>query len=192
MRMRKAVLVWLLRCGVVVCVVAPAQAALVIDPALSALTPSAGAPQSLSGSLSVALGAEPPLASNTTLDVTGLTAVASGGLSIGLAPALEHPAAGVLSPSGAFLIPNLFLRLFDGVSALDLTVPNVLGRYGAFPGCLVSVCLETSFDVDTGGPLGVVSVAVFAAVPEPAPPALVALGLLVLAAARRGALRGTR
>jgi hypothetical protein len=187
MRMRKLVLVWLLACGAW-----PAHAALIIDPALSALTPTAGAPQSLSGVLAVELGAEPPLSSNTTFDLTALFASASGGLSIGLDPALANPGAGVLSPTGAFLIPNLFLRLVDGATIFDLTVPNVLGSYGAIPGCTMAPCLQTSFDIDTGGPSGVVHVQVFAAVPEPATAALVALGVAALAAARRGAERATR
>ena len=187
MRMRKLLLSWLVVCGV-----APAHAALLIDPALSTLTPTAGAPQSLSGVLSLELGAEPPLSSNTTFDLTGLAAVASGGLAIGLDPTLANPGAGVLSPSGTFLIPNLFLRLVDGASVFDLTVPNVLGSYGAIPGCSASACLQTGFDVDTGGSLGVVSVQVFAAVPEPATAALLVLGLGGLAAARRRAQRGTR
>jgi hypothetical protein len=188
MRMRKLIFVWLLVCGAV-----PAHATLlVIDPAQSALTPTAGAPQSLSGVSVLELGAEPPLSSNTTFDVTALSASASGGLSIGLQPSLANPGAGVLSPTGAFLIPNLFLRLVDGANLFDLTVPNVLGSYGAIPGCLAGTCLQTSFDVDTGGPLGVVNVHVFAAGPEPATAALVALGVIALAAARRGAQRGTR
>jgi hypothetical protein len=188
MRMRKLVLVCLLACGTV-----PVHAAtLVIDPALSALTPGAGAPQSLSGIVSIELGAEPPLSSNTTFDLTALAASASGGLAIALDPSLANPGAGVLSPTGSFLIPNLFLRLSDGSTVFDLTVPDVLGSYGALPGCLAAACLQTSFDVDTGGPQGIVSVQVFAAVPEPAPAALVALGLCALAAARRRAQRGTR
>src|SRR5215470_7232537 len=163
--------------------VAPARA-LTIDPTRSSLTPSAGAAQSLSGTVDVLLGTAPPLSSNTTFDVTSLDAHASGGLAIGLDPALAHPGAGVLSPSGSFLVPNLFLRLVDGSSIFDLTVPNVLGSYGAFAGCPADACLQTSFDVDTGGPAGVVHVEVYA-VPEPGTAALLALGMTVLSAARR-------
>jgi len=170
--------------------VAPARA-LTIDPTRSSLTPSAGAAQPLSGTVDVLLGASPPLSSNTTFDVTSLDAHASGGLAIGLDPALAHPGAGVLSPSGSFLVPNLFLRLVDGTSVFDLTVPDVLGSYGAFPGCPADVCLQTSFDVDTGGAAGVVHVELYA-VPEPAPAALLALGVAALATARRRATRGLR
>jgi hypothetical protein len=139
----------------------------------------------------VLLGASPPLSGNTTFDVTSLDAHASGGLAVGLDPALAHPGAGVLSPSGSFLVPSLFLRLVDGSTIFDLTVPNVLGSYGAFAGCPADVCLQTSFDVDTGGPSGVVHVEVYA-VPEPAPAALVALGMTALSAARRRATPGVR
>ena len=175
----------------VLCGVAPARAVLIIDPDQSSLTPTVGAPQSLSGSLSAQLGALPPLSSNTTFDLTGLDVLASGGLAIGLDPGLANPGAGVLAPSGNFLIPNLFLRLDDGVSVFDLTVPNVLGSFGALPGCPAEFCLTTAFDIDTGGALGVVSVELFAT-PEPAPLALVALGLVALAGARRSARRGVR
>jgi PEP-CTERM motif-containing protein len=170
--------------------VAPARA-LTIDPTRSSLTPSAGAAQPLSGSVGILLGASPPLSSNTTFDVTSLDAHASGGLAIGLDPALAHPGAGVLSPSGSFLVPNLFLRLVDGASTFDLTVPNVLGSYGAFAGCPADVCLQTSFDVDTGGPSGVVHVELYA-IPEPETAGLLALGLAALAAARRRTTRGSR
>ena len=180
-------LVYVLAAGSVALVagIAPARA-LTIDPTRSELTPSAGAPQPLSGTVDVLLGASPPLSANTTFDVTSLDAEASGGLAIGLDPMLAHPGAGVLSPSGSFLVPNLFLHLVDGSSIFDLTVPNVLGSYGAFAGCPADVCLETSFDVDTGGPSGVVHVELYA-VPEPGPAALLVPGLAALSIARRRA-----
>jgi hypothetical protein len=172
--------------GVLVGLAAPAGATtLVLDPVLSSLAPEAGPAQSLAGSLVILLGSEPPLTSNTTFELTGLALVAGGGALIGLDPALAHPGAGVLSPSGSFLIPNLFLRLVDGASVFDLTVPNVRGSYGALPGCPTAACLSTSFEIDTQGPAGVVAVQVFAALPEPATGGLLALGLAALAAARR-------
>lgn len=164
--------------------IAPARAAFTIDPALSTLAPGAGPVETLSGTLSLALGAQPPLVSNTTFDVTSLFATSSGGLSIMLDGTLSSPAAGVLSPSGSFLIPNLFLTLDDGTSAFQLTVPGVMGSFGALAGCPVATCLSTSFEIDTGGPAGVVAVSVFA-VPEPGSGALLALGCAALAARRR-------
>ena len=165
---------------------APAGATtLFLDPALSSLTPSVGPAQSLSGGIVILLGAEPPLSSNTTFELTGLGLVTSGGQLIGLDPALAHPGAGVLSPAGNFLIPNLFLRLVDGAVVVDLTVPDVTGSYGALPGCPAAPCLATSFAIDTQGPAGIVSVQVFAAVPEPASAGLLAAALAALAALRR-------
>lgn len=165
---------------------------LFLDPALSSLTPSVGPAQSLSGGIVILLGAEPPLASNTSFDVTGLGLVTSGGQLIGLDPSISNPGAGVLSPSGSFLIPNLFLRLVDGATVFDLTVPDVTGSYGALPGCPAAICLSTSFDIDTAGPAGIVSVEVFAAVPEPATAGLLAAALAALAALRRAGVRGVR
>jgi hypothetical protein len=173
---------------------APAARAVILDldPSRSSLTPAAAPAQSLSGAIAIVTGAEPPLTRNTTFDVTGLSAVTSGGAAIGLDPTIANPGAGVLSPSGAFLIPNLFLRLVDGSVVFDLTVPSVLGSYGALPGCPVATCLATAFSIDTGGPQGVVAVEVFAQVPEPAASALLAAGLVGLAAARRIRARAAR
>jgi hypothetical protein len=172
---------------------APAAAVtLGLDSSQSSIAPSVGPAQSLSGGIVILLGAEPPLVSNTTFDLTGLGVVSSGGVLIGLDPAVSNPGAGVLSPSGSFLIPNLFLRLVDGANIFDLTVPNVTGSYGALPGCTAAPCLSTSFAVDTGGPQGVVNVTVFAQIPEPSTFALLAGALISLAAARRAGARGAR
>ena len=80
--------------------------------------------------------------------------------------------------------------LVDGATVFDLTVPDVAGSYGALPGCPAAICLSTSFDIDTGGPAGIVSVEVFAAVPEPASAGLLAAALAALAALRRAGVRG--
>ena len=162
--------------------------ALTLDPARSTLTPTAGAVETLSGSLVATLGATPPLVANTSFDLASLAVTSSGGLSITLDPALANPAAGVLSPSGSFLIPNLFLELDDGLASVALTVPNVMGSYGALAGCPTAVCLEASFQVDTGGGSGIVSVDLFA-VPEPGTGTLLALGCGALALGRRRAAR---
>ena len=159
---------------------APAPAVvLTIDSSQSTITPTVGGVETLSGTIQVILGDPLPLAANTTFDVEDLSATSSGGLDITLDPSLSNPGAGVLNPSGVFLIPNLFLELDDGVTLFQLTVPNVLGNFGDFAGCPGSICLETTFDVDTGGPLGIVTVYLFA-IPEPHTALLVSLGLLVL------------
>jgi hypothetical protein len=183
MRRRVGACAWVL--GLVLAWAAPVRAALLIDPSLSSLTPAAGPAQPLSGALRVQLGALPPLASNTSFDVTGLAAQA-GSLEIGLDPALAFPGAGVLAPSGAFLVPTLFLRVVDGSASFDLAIPNVQGSFGALPGCPARNCLATAFDLDTGGAQGVVHVELYAT-PEPGTLALLALGLLALSGARRGA-----
>lgn len=159
---------------------APAGAALDIDPSLSTLVPTVGAIESLSGTLVALPGAPPPLAATTTFDVLALSAASSGGLDIRLDPSLSSPAAGVLNTAGGFLIPNLFLELDDGLVTFQLTVPNVTGSYGDFPGCPTALCLETTFAVDTAGPAGVVTVHLLA-IPEPGSAALVSLGLVALA-----------
>ena len=152
---------------------------LTIDPTQSTLTPAVGAVETLSGTIQVLLGDPLPIVSNTTFDVEDLNATSSGGLDITLDPSLSSPGAGVLNPSGGFLIPNLFLELDDGVTIFQLTVPNVFGSFGDFVGCPGDICLETTFAVDTGGPLGIVTVHLFA-IPEPHTALLVSLGLLAL------------
>ena len=159
----------------------PASAVLTIDPTASSLTPTAGSPESLSGTLKVVLGDPLPLASNTTFDLTQLSAQSSGGLDITLDSSLATPGAGVLNPSGGFLFPSLFLELDDGMGSAPLTVLNVTGSYGALPGCPTSLCLETTFQIDTGGPAGIVTVNLLA-IPEPGSAWLLAAGLVALRA----------
>ncbi len=152
-----------------------------IDPAQSSLTPQVGAPASLSGTLSLELGALPPLGANTTFDVVALAA-SGGGLSIGLDDDLASPGLGVLFTDGTFLIPSLHLE----VDGLDLTVTNVAGTFGPAAACGGALCLETGFDVDPGGPEGVITIEVVAAVPEPRMLAL--LGLASVPFLRRASL----
>jgi hypothetical protein len=140
---------------------------LFLDPAFSQLDPANGPPAPLSGTGQVDLGSLPPLGANTTFDLVAL-AVVGGGLSITLDPDLTTPGLGVLRPDGSFLIPNLFLRLDDGQMAFDQTIVDV---QGTFVPCGGAACLETSFQVDSLGPAGLIDVSVVAIgeVPEPSP-----------------------
>ncbi len=140
---------------------------LTLDPALSELDPADGSPAPLSGTLRVDLGSLPPLVGNTTFDLVDV-AVTGGGFSITLDPDLSAPGLGVLRPDGSFLIPNLFLRLDDGLMEFDQTLSDV---QGAFVPCGGVTCLETSFQVDSLGPAGLIDVRVVAIgeVPEPSP-----------------------
>jgi hypothetical protein len=69
---------------------APARAVgivtLPISPASSALVPETGAAQSLSGSITLRLGALPLGGADTSFDVIALAATASGGAAIGPGP----------------------------------------------------------------------------------------------------------
>jgi len=153
-----------------------------LDPSLSALVPQAGAPQSLSGSITLRVGALPLPGSNTPFDVIGLALTASGGATIGLDPAIASPGLGVLSPAGAFLVPTLFVRIDDG-TIQDLAVPDVTGNVTFGAGGASLTRLDATFAIETGGPAGLVTVTV-AAVPEPAAAALLALGLAALGTRR--------
>jgi hypothetical protein len=74
---------------------APARAVgivtLPISPASSALVPETGAAQSLSGSITLRLGALPLGGADTSFDVIALAATASGGAAIGLDPTVANP-----------------------------------------------------------------------------------------------------
>ena len=77
-----------------------------LDPSASSLTPAAGPAQSLSGTLTLSVGSLPTGGANTTFDVVGLAVSASGGASFALDPGVANPGLGVLSPAGAFLVPD--------------------------------------------------------------------------------------
>jgi hypothetical protein len=161
--------------------------ALSLDPGASSLAPAGGPPQSLSGTLTLAIGALPLGASNTTFDVVGLAISASGGAAFALDPGVANPGLGVLSPAGAFLVPTLSLRITDGTT-VDLPISDVAGTVVFGPGGASIERLTVGFDVATAG--GLVSVSLVA-VPEPASLALVALGIAALSA-RRAAGEGSR
>lgn len=151
-----------------------------ISPAASALVPEGGEAQALSGSITLRIDTLPLGGANTSFDVIGLSAIASGGASIGLDPNVASPGLGVLTPAGAFLIPTLFVRIVDG-GTQDLAIPDVTGGVVFGPGGATLLGLTTSFGIDAGPPAGIVTVNV-TAVPEPASLALLALGLAVLGA----------
>jgi hypothetical protein len=168
---------------------APAPAAraltivtLALDPGASAVTPDGGAPQSLSGTITLAIGTLPLGGSNTTFDVVDLAVVASGGAAFALDPSASGPGLGVLKPAGAFLVPTLFLRITDG-AAEDVAIPDVTGSVVFGPGAASIEALSVAFDLATAG--GLVHVGLLA-VPEPATIGLLAAGLAALAVRRAG------
>ncbi len=167
--------------------------ALTLDPAQSTLTPAVGSAESLSGTLTLAIGSL-PLTATTTLDLKSLsvTSSPSGGgpgaaTGIGLDPASANPGAGVVDVAGDFLIPTLFLQVSPAVgNPFALPVPNVGGTL-TFDSTGTRVeRLDVAFQVDSGTPSGLLSIRVVA-LPEPGP-ALLAL----LAAAALGATRPRR
>ena len=86
----------------------PAQAlsivTLALDPAQSALTPEVGGAQSLSGTITIEVGALPLGGANTTFDLVALSATASGGATITLDPSVANPGLGVLTPAGTYFV----------------------------------------------------------------------------------------
>jgi hypothetical protein len=155
------------------------------DPAQSTITPPGGSPSPLTGSMRVEIGELPPT-TTTTFDVTE-AAFASAGYTISLQP-IVSPGLGVLSPTGDFLIPTLFLSIDDGASVVDFALPNITGLLlGNGPGCLYEYCLESSFEIDTGG--GALIAVDLVAIPEPGTALLVGIGLGALALRGRRAVR---
>jgi len=105
----------LLAASLLLALAAPASAAtivsLALDPSQSSLTPQVGGAQSLSGTITLRLGALPLGGVDTAFDVIGLSAVASGGATITLDPDVANPGLGVLTPAGAFVVPILYVLL---------------------------------------------------------------------------------
>jgi hypothetical protein len=142
----------------------------------SAIVPQAGDPQPLVGSITIDVDGAP--LPTTLLRLTDVS-VTSGALSIALDPTLASPGLGVLRDDGSFLVPTLFLRIDDGVAPFDLAVPNVTGMLGE------AGVLESLFEIDSGGPAGILTVRVFAAVPEPGTLLLVGFGIAALLGGRQ-------
>lgn len=156
---------------------------LAVDSGQSFLTSAAGPIEALAGTITLEIGALPVGPGNTTLDVVGLDLVTTSGGTIVLDPGQPNPGLGVLAPSGAFLIPTLYLRLSDGVSSIDLALPDVSGSVAFGPGGASIAELSTAFSVLA--PDGLVDVTLVAFVPEPASALLAAFGLAALAAGAR-------
>ena len=154
------------------------------DPSQSSITPPGGAPEPMSGEVTVQVGAPAP-SGNSSFDVVGL-GLTTASYDVTLQP-IANPGLGVVASNGSFLIPTLFLRVDDGVSPFDLALPDITGLLlGRGPGCPFDTCLETSFEIDTGG--GSLIEVSLRAVPEPSTGMLVALGFTMLAMrSRRGA-----
>ncbi len=157
-----------------------------LDPSQSAV---GAAP--LSGTIDLDIGDGPPTGLRS-FDVTGL-AVTGGGLSVAIDDRLANPGLGLIRPDETFLIPALFVVVEGLGDPLALTLIDIAGTFGPSAACGASpACLETAFQIDTGGEQGVLDVSIVAAVPEPGTGLLVALGLAAVAVARRGSERSAR
>jgi hypothetical protein len=155
-----------------------------LDPAQSAHSGGFGA-TALNGSVRVDLGASAP-SGNRPFDIVDL-AVAGGGLFVSLQSGLANPGLGVLRADGSFLIPALFVRVAGAglPDPLSLTLRDVMGSFGLSAACSGDDrCLESSFQIDTLGPSGLLDVAITAQVPEPGTGLLMTLGCVGLAALR--------
>ena len=165
-------------CTLALLVATPASA-LTIAPGQSSIVPQFGAAESLSGTIDVAIGSL-PLTQTTTFNVIGLSASASGGTTFGLDPASLSPGLGVVNVAGSFLIPTLFLEVDPGGGSFPIAIANVTGTVLFDAGGTVLRQLATSFQVDSGGPAGILTITLVA-VPEPASLVLAGAGLLALA-----------
>ena len=158
-----------------IALLAPASGAVVLQ-VDSSQSSSGGAP--LSGSISVELGDPLPNMSNTTFDVTAVD-ITGGGVD-GIAVALDQTSFGVLSPSGNFLIPIIFLTLTQNGSTTDFALLDLLGSFTQGPGACGAgaFCLQTDFQIEilSGPNAGIIDVSL-TAIPEPGTLLLVGLGL---------------
>jgi hypothetical protein len=159
---------------------------LTIDPTASALTPAVGAAEPLSGTLQLAIG-QLPVTGNTTFDVVSLLATTGAGTGIRLDPASPSPGLGVIDSAGSFLIATLFLEIEDPGGAFPLGIPDVRGQatFDASGTLLLELQVDP-FEIDPGGPGGVLGVTL-RALPEPGSLALLGLaGLVVAGLGREG------
>jgi len=144
-----------------------------------------GAPQSLSGTLTLSVGDVSPAGGNRTFDLVGLAVTASGGATIGIDPSVIGPLLGVLHPSGDWLFPVLSLLIKQPSSGdLSLVIPDVTGVVTFGPDGRSPASLSTAFGIDTGLAVGSLAVNVVA-VPEPGSLPLLAVALATLAVLTR-------
>ena len=146
----------------------------------------AGTP--LSGTIDLELADGPP-SSPRAFDVVDV-AISGGGLSIGIDESLANPGLGVLMSDGGFLIPALFLVVDDSSAPFPLTIIDLVGTFGPSAACAGSpACLETDFQIDTGGLEGILDVRITATVPEPATALLLTMALVMAGCTARSADR---
>ena len=164
-----------------------------LDPTQSALTPMLGAPQSLSGTLTLSVGDAPPGGGSRAFDLVGLAVTASGGGTLGIDPSVIGPLLGVLHPAGDWLFPVLSLHITQpSTGSFSLAIPDVTGSVTFAPDGDTPASLSAAFDIDTGLAAGNLAVNVVA-VPEPGSLVLLAGALTMLAGVawqpRKGATR---